>query len=568
MARVFRQKFTVAIPNGAELLTVGRGKAAHKLARWTDAQGRRQEARVTDSGRAVKESETYFAEYRDGSGMLRRVATGCRNREAACAKLAELVRRSERVRMGIQSEAEAEVADRLAESILDHVAEYVADLKGRRGKGGRLRVAERHVQMVEARLELMFEACRFKRLRDASRSKLEAWRDREYAKGSRGRGARTLNAYMATACAFGRWAVETGRMLENPFAGLTGARARLDEAADCRRKRRALSADELRRLLWAARLRPVAEYGRPRVPAGPEELERRAESVRARLTVENPSRLRELEEEGELRALTYKALFLTGLRRGELASIRVGQYEPPSGRRPGECGWLVLRATEAKSGKAAEIPVRADLAADFDELLRGRLSEVRTRARETGDAIPARLDPEEKLLEIPVALGKLLDLDIHSAGIPKRDSRGRSADVHALRHSMASHLNAAGVAPRTVQEAMRHSTLELSMNTYTDPQLLDLGGAVERLPALPLRPERERARATGTADSDAPLTALLTYPSGKNGHFRTLSDILETEGGPLAVLASLGFDASSRVGASSDAKRVKGLEPSTFSLGS
>ena len=104
------------------------------------------------------------------------------------------------------------------------------------------------------------------------------------------------------------------------------------------------------------------------------------------------------------------------------------------------------------------------------------------------------------------------------------------------------------------------------MNAYTDPRLLDLGGAVDRLPQLPLRPERERARATGTDDVATSLTALLTYANGKPSHFPALSDILESESGALDVLASLGFDASSGVETSNDAKRAKGFEPSTFSL--
>ena len=567
MARVFRQKFTKAMPKGAEVVTVGRGDKARKVARWTDGTGERREAPVTKAGLVAFESETYYAEFRDGSGVLRRVATGCRNREAASSFLADLVRRSERVRSGIQTEAEAEVADWLSEPMLEQVAAYVQDLQGRRGKGGRLRVSERHVRTVEFRLRTMFEACGFKRLRDASRPKLEAWRNREYAKGGPGRSARTMNAYMKTARAFGAWAVEAGRLLSNPFTGLTGARVRLDEAADCRRKRRALSAEELRRLLWAARLRPVAEFGRPRVPAGPDELERRAEAVRARLAGRNPERLRELEVEGETRALTYKALFLTGLRRGELASVTVGQYEPAAPGRPGACGWIQLRAADAKSGKGAEIPVRGDLAADLDEVLRRRLSEVQTAAREAGDAIPARLDPEEKLLEVPVALGKWFDLDIHAAGIPKRDGRGRTVDVHALRHSMASHMNAVGVAPRTAQAAMRHSKLELTMNTYTDPRLLDVGGAVEQLPELPLRPERERARATGTEDAGPPLTALLTYGNGKPSHSRTVSDNFASERGALELLASLGFHASSRAKSSSVEKAGDGARTRDMQLG-
>ena len=34
---------------------------------------------------------------------------------------------------------------------------------------------------------------------------------------------------------------------------------------------------------------------------------------------------------------------------------------------------------------------------------------------------------------------------------------------------------------------MRHSSLDLTMNVYTDPQLLDVAGALERLPELAVK---------------------------------------------------------------------------------
>ncbi len=57
---------------------------------------------------------------------------------------------------------------------------------------------------------------------------------------------------------------------------------------------------------------------------------------------------------------------------------------------------------------------------------------------------------------------------------------------------------------RTAQAAMRHSDIRLTMQTYTDPKLLDVRGAVESLPDLPLTggrtTGREVASATGTDD--------------------------------------------------------------------
>src|SRR5581483_8317889 len=107
---------------------------------------------------------------------------------------------------------------------------------------------------------------------------------------------------------------------------------------------------------------------------------------------------------------------------------------------------------------------------------------------------------------VPKGLLRILHLDLKAAGIPKRDERGRTVDVHALRHYFGTLLSKAGVAPRTAQAAMRHSTIDLTMNVYTDPKLLDVHGALDSLPNLPLNtnPRTERTamqaalKATGT----------------------------------------------------------------------
>lgn len=54
---------------------------------------------------------------------------------------------------------------------------------------------------------------------------------------------------------------------------------------------------------------------------------------------------------------------------------------------------------------------------------------------------------------------------------------------------------------------MRHSSVDLTMNVYTDPKLLDVHGALDSLPSLDLNStpatERQMMRATGTDDRDA-----------------------------------------------------------------
>lgn len=39
------------------------------------------------------------------------------------------------------------------------------------------------------------------------------------------------------------------------------------------------------------------------------------------------------------------------------------------------------------------------------------------------------------MFEVPVGLVRILNRDLKAAGIPKRDDRGRTVDVHAMRHS-------------------------------------------------------------------------------------------------------------------------------------
>ena len=100
---------------------------------------------------------------------------------------------------------------------------------------------------------------------------------------------------------------------------------------------------------------------------------------------------------------------------------------------------------------------------------------------------------------MPTGLLRILNLDLEAAGIPKKDSRGRTVDIHALRHTFGTMLSAAGVAPRTAQEAMRHSSIDLTMNVYTDPALLDVAGAIEMLPNLEIDRNEAAAEATEPA---------------------------------------------------------------------
>ncbi len=335
---------------------------------------------------------------------------------------------------------------------------------------------ETHRKNTRRYLDRLCEDLGWRRLSEIDRSALERWlAAAERAK----RSARTRNAFRIAAVAFCNWAVSARRLTANPLAGIPKA----NEKADRRRQRRALTEDELRRLLDAARGRPLLEARTIRRGRDKGQL---LAKVRAEVAAER-TRL------GWERALIYKSLVLTGLRRSELASLRVGSL-----RLDGALPYVVLSAADEKSRNDAELPIRHDLASDISAWLADRLRRRQDEARNLGRGIPLALDPREPLFTVPVGLVRILDRDLQLAGIPKHDARGFTVDVHAMRTTFGTHLSRGGVPLRTAQAAMRHSDPSLTANVYTDPRLLDVAGALETLPSLQLGPQALPA-ASGTA---------------------------------------------------------------------
>lgn len=135
-----------------------------------------------------------------------------------------------------------------------------------------------------------------------------------------------------------------------------------------------------------------------------------------------------LDQLGRKRALLIKVMVLTGLRKSELGSLTVGQVVLDS-----EMPCLILDATDEKNGKGSSIPLRSDLVAELREwILEG----------EKSSAGAAR-----KLFSVPTGLVRILDRDLQTAGIPKRDDRGRTIDVHTLRTTVGTLLSAGGASP-------------------------------------------------------------------------------------------------------------------------
>ena len=96
--------------------------------------------------------------------------------------------------------------------------------------------------------------------------------------------------------------------------------------------------------------------------------------------------------------------------------------------------------------------------------------------------------------------------DLAKDGIEHRDSSGRVVDFHSLRYTPNTMLLQTGTAPRTAMEIMRHTDMQLTMNVYADPRILDTAAAVEQLPDLSSPAGTEKAVALRTGTDDAPVS--------------------------------------------------------------
>ena len=381
MPRIFRQAYTKPIPIGS---TISRGRVLI-AGKWHVVNAEKTRYRT--------KAKTWSMEYRDATGALRIESTGCRDRSAAAAVLAETVRRVELTRAGVIDATQASAAGHADTPLADHVAAWLASLEST----GRSESYRRCCRVYLAKLRGEMHA---ERLGHLTYDAFDAWMR------ARSLSARSRNAYRETLVAFCSWCVATGRLAANPYTSYPVANV----AADPRRPRRAFTPAELKRFLAATKKRSLHRY------------------------------------------MAYRVMVLTGLRLGELRSLTVADFHGDE---------LRLRAKGSKNRTAAVLPLRSDLAKELARWVRGKPADAR-------------------LVDVPAKLTRRFDGDLTAAKIAKTE-RGRTLDVHSLRHTFCTALAAAGVPPRVAQKLMRHSSIRLTMQVYTDVGMLDDRAAVESI---------------------------------------------------------------------------------------
>ncbi|EMI15248.1 Integrase, catalytic core, phage domain protein [Rhodopirellula maiorica SM1] len=457
MATLFKKQFTKPIPADAKITTRTVKGESKRFAQWTDRKGKRRTAELTTSGKRIKvEAKSWTAKYRDGEGLVCEVATGCRDKQAAMSVLDDLTTRAELVKAKVLSLDQDRISDHQRIPLPDHIAAYIEHLRSRGVNSDRIKT-------TETRLLQSANGCRWRWLFDLSVHCLENYLgtlteepkdDEAIAKPV---SASVYNGFVELWVAFGFWCAgkrmagkrshRNGekRLLTNPFEGMR----RRDAKQDRRRIARAMTEDELSRLLDAARRRPLDDA--MKIRTGP-----RTGELAANVSEDRRAKLIRL---GHERSLIYKTFILTGLRADELRTLTIADLSFD------DVPFIKLRRSNEKNRRGSTLPIRSDLAADLHGWTQGR-------------------ERTEKVFDVPSGILRIMNRDLAAAGIDKADADGFVVHIHALRHSFGTHLSRAGVAPRVAQAAMRHSDIGLTMNVYTDARLLDTAKAVESLPII------------------------------------------------------------------------------------
>jgi integrase len=284
----------------------------------------------------------------------------------------------------------------------------------------------------------------------------------------------------------------------------------------------------MRFLNWLVETRRLAIHPCPgrAVPKMNAELDRRRR--RAAMTPDQVERLLKVADRHG-RGEVYRVALLTGLRRNELQSLRWNEV-----RLDDETPSIQLRAEATKAKRMDAIPLHPVAA------------EVLASIRQTG------FEPKGPVFSTVPSV-QVLYRDLEEAGIQERDGRravpsasGETIDFHSFRMTLATMLANEGVNALHLKRIMRHASITTTDRHYAGMNLADLSRAF----AAP------RSVYTKVSTPSARTRA------GRSEPVRTARP--QTQTAPRSEAESVaGLGDQLRGGAS---KRVKGLEPSTFTL--
>lgn len=247
---------------------------------------------------------------------------------------------------------------------------------------------------------------------------------------------------------FTKWAMLNRHVEYDPLATLKSPGRPPEQA---RHTRRALTNEEMARLLTSAKERPLIEVRTIRTG------KRKGQAVaEVRPEIETKA-----IEKGLERWTVYLTVRWTALRRSEIREIRWGDVHLDA-----TVPHIRLRARATKSKRADSVVLHPQAV----EALRMWK--------------PDNADPTDTVFAVIPDM-KCLRADLKHAGIPYGDAETGYADFHAIgRVTSNTNLAVAGVTQRARQAHLRHTHPMLTETTYTDEKLLPIADEIRRVPAI------------------------------------------------------------------------------------
>lgn len=335
-----------------------------------------------------------------------------------------------------------------SELLTVHLADYCESIKA----AGR---TAKHIDLYRLRIKRLLDEAKAERWSQLTTEKLRRAWSVLTAKSGKPLSQGSRNHYLTAFTAFSNWMVYSGRATTNPVKRIKPL------TVTDKRERHPFTPEEFVSLVDSTRRGPVRS------------TKRRNGTLHFQLS-------------GSERVLFYATAAETALRLGELNSLRVCDFDL-NGDRP----YVQLRAASAKNRKAPPpCPLLPELAEQLRAQFEGRLPGV-AAFNGPGQHHAARMlraDMAVARAEWIAAGATPEDRDKRGRSdfLAPEDHRGRFADFHAIRTTVATWLAEAAVSPYAMQKLMRHAKFETTEAFYVKVRPDVVRGALEQLPKLRL----------------------------------------------------------------------------------
>jgi len=358
------------------------------------------------------------------------VATDAQGYETAVVNRQRLLDRQRMITDGLVTEHQAKAADARVLPLLDQLGIMLAS-------PGLQRRTAKYRDELRGYVEMFCRDRNAKTYADLTPRAVRAWLSSRSEEVS----AATHNHALARLRTFARWSINDGKLTDDPTAGIR----RMNEDDDLRQPPRAMTHEELAALLKVA---------------------------------------------PPMRRLRYLFGARAGLRQTEVSKLTWAALDL-------DAGYLILKAKGTKSKRSAEIPLASEI---IDLARQVRLADAMNETRVFAGVTLCRLtwlrDLERAGLITVNSPRALLERRRKAGGrthykptvadpgvelIGYRDDRGCVLSIGSLRKTFGTHLAATEKNVSLVAALMRHTDPKLTLKLYTDPRLLDMRAAVDRI---------------------------------------------------------------------------------------